>query len=196
MHTAARQSSVDSTSTDESSLFPQILQIKPGSKHQHSLPRHRGLVKTVTHEGLKTTVLGFSSSSRLLANFCSSSVFPMAPAAMPICLSSSCSLLKHRMTDPSKTSVILQISENLAPLHHCRTTSIISILNDWTYSSSTMAIPDSFETLAIRRAVSCSTRNGLAKSSFSRVVVSDYRRCQFSSRVLPGDAANSPFRQR
>jgi hypothetical protein len=128
----------------------------------------------VTYEGLKTTVLGLSSISRLFANFCSNSVLPIAPAAIPICLSNSCRRLKHLMTDPSKTSVSLQISENFAPLHHCRTTSIISILKDWTYSSSTIAIPDSFETLAMRRAVSCSCRRGVASSSFRRTWVSDY----------------------
>ena len=77
------------------------------------------------------------------------------------------------MTDPSKTSVNLQISENLAPLHHCKTTSIISILKDWTYSSSTIAMPDSFETFDIRRAVSWSCRRGVANSSLRRTWVSD-----------------------
>ena len=35
----------------------------------------------ITHDGLNTTVLGFSSISRLAANFCSSSVLPIADAA-------------------------------------------------------------------------------------------------------------------
>lgn len=143
------------------------------------------------HDGLKTTVLGLSSISSAFANLSSSSVLPIACAAAPICRISSCSLLKHLMMDPSNTSVnyrgvsaftpriqstralTLQISLNLAPLHHCNTASIISTLKVWTYSSSTSAMPDSVDTLAIRRAVSCSTRSGVASSSFSLTFASD-----------------------
>lgn len=73
----------------------------------------------------------------------------------------------HGETDDTHTSVILQTSENLAPRHHCMTASMSSTLNDWTYSSSTSGSLDSRETLAIRRAFSCITRKGAARSSLS-----------------------------
>lgn len=188
LRVAVGKFSIDAYRVDEIQIGLKALQVK---SRQVSTSKHwRGWK---TYDGLNTTVFGLSSISKLFANFSSNSVFPIAAAAIPICLNNSCNRLKHLMTDPSKTSVSLQISENLAPLHHCRTTSIISILNDWTYSSSTIAIPDSLDTLAIRRAVSCSCRRGVASSSFSRTCVSDWYGSTIFS-VWFDD--NAPFRQR
>ncbi len=87
------------------------------------------------------------------------------------------------MIDPSNTSVIwkhlsfnnrLECVANLADLSKLCAASIISTLKVWTYSSSIRAIPDSVETLAIRRAVSCRIRSGDDSSSFSRTCASDY----------------------
>lgn len=105
---------------------------------------------------------------------------PSAPAPAPAPASLLCLCSAARWSaDQSDSSVedltlTLQISANLTPLHHCNTTSIISTLNVCTYSSSTSAIPDSVETLAILRAVSCRTRSGWASSSFKRILASDY----------------------
>lgn len=63
----------------------------------------------------------------------------------------------------------LQISEKEEPRHHWTTASISSTLNDWTYSSSSISSLHSFDTLAIRRAISCITRRGAASSSFNFV---------------------------
>lgn len=63
----------------------------------------------------------------------------------------------------------LHMSANEAPRHHCTTASMSSTLKEETYSSSTTGSLDSFDTLAIRRAISCITRKGAASSSLSLV---------------------------
>lgn len=68
----------------------------------------------------------------------------------------------------------LQISANFAPLHHCRTASMSSILKLETYSSAFTSNFDSCETLAMRRAVSCITSKGAAKSCFRLICCDDY----------------------
>lgn len=145
------------------------------------------------------TELGLSSISDAFVNFCSSSVLPMTLAAEHIWRMSSCNLRKTRMRLPSNWSVsymavktssvkwnevgikremrkgserTLQMSENEAPRHHWTTASMSSTLNDCTYSSSTSGNFDSRETFAIRRAISCITRNGAASSSFNFVTCS------------------------
>lgn len=52
------------------------------------------------------------------------------------------------------------------------TASISSTLNEETYSSSSMVNLDSFETLAIRLAISCMTLSGAVNSSVNLVVCS------------------------
>jgi hypothetical protein len=116
---------------------------------------------------------GRSSFSSERVNLFSSSSLPIALAACVICRNSSCKRRKARMMDPSKTSVNLQISANLAPLHHCKTASISSTLKLETYSSSFSVSLDSIDTLAMRRALSCIARRGVAKSSLSRICCDD-----------------------
>lgn len=101
-------------------------------------------------------------------NLFSRSVLPILLAAEHICLNSSSSRRKIRINEPSYTSVILHICENFAPWHHAYTTSINSGLNFFTYSSSSMFILHSLATFAMRRAVSCISRNGPDNSSCMR----------------------------
>ena len=112
----------------------------------------------------------FSDSSKVFSRLS----FPMTRAAAAICLNSSPSLRKHRIREPaskanatdqyikrsmlnsslplglpSNTSHILHNSAKLAPLHHLKTASLNSGLNELTYSSGTMGNRDSTETWAM-----------------------------------------------
>ena len=80
-------------------------------------------------------------------------------------------------------SQTLQMSINLLPVHQERRTSIMSDLKDPTYSSSSRGIRHSLQTLAMRRAVSCSVRKGPANSSFNGVP-SDFSPMTYNHRSI------------
>lgn len=68
----------------------------------------------------------------------------------------------------------LVISLKAAPRHQLITTSMSSTLKEAMYSSSFKASFDSFETVAMRLAISCIVRKGAASSSLRVIVASLY----------------------
>lgn len=87
-------------------------------------------------------------------NLSSNWLLPIVFDACTICLSNSSKRRIHLIIDPSKISVILQRSLNVAPLHQAKTMSIKNGLKRSTYVSSFKSRRASVLTFAMRLAKS------------------------------------------